>query len=59
MRYRRGDEKAKGYRHGHRERQLTGTFDLATMLGIGGPVLAAAPVALAQLQDVVAAANAA
>jgi myo-inositol-1(or 4)-monophosphatase len=34
-------------------------FDLASMLDIGGPVLAAAPVALAQLQGIVAAANAA
>jgi myo-inositol-1(or 4)-monophosphatase len=32
-------------------------FDLASMLGIGGPVLAAAPVALAQLQGIVAAAH--
>jgi len=26
LRYDRGDGPAKGYRHGHRERQLTGTF---------------------------------
>ncbi|MDT8856265.1 IS256 family transposase [Paracoccaceae bacterium Fryx2] len=31
MRYGRGDEKAKGYRHGHRERQLTGTFGTETV----------------------------
>jgi myo-inositol-1(or 4)-monophosphatase len=32
-------------------------FDLSTMLDVGGPVLAAPPIALAQLQDVVAAEN--
>ena len=31
IRYGRGDEKAKGYRHGHRERQLTGTFGTETV----------------------------
>jgi transposase-like protein len=31
LRYDRGDGPAKGYRHGHRERQLTGTFDTETV----------------------------
>src|SRR6056297_31308 len=31
LRYRRGDGLAKGYRHGHRERQLTGTFGTETV----------------------------
>jgi putative transposase len=31
LRYRRGDGTAKGYRHGHRERQLTGTFGTETV----------------------------
>ena len=31
LRYRRGDGPAKGYRHGHRERQLTGTFGTETV----------------------------
>jgi len=30
-RYRRGEPTAKGYRHGHRERQLTGTFGPETV----------------------------
>ena len=31
IRYGRGDRRAKGYRHGHRERQLTGTFGTGTV----------------------------
>jgi putative transposase len=31
LRYDRGDGAAKGYRHGHRERQLTGTFGTETV----------------------------
>lgn len=31
LRYRRGDGPAKGYRHGHRERQRTGTFGTETV----------------------------
>jgi Transposase, Mutator family. len=31
MRYGRGDGAAKSYRHGHRERQLTGTFGTETL----------------------------
>jgi putative transposase len=31
LRYGRGDGAAKGYRHGHRERQLTGTFGTETV----------------------------
>jgi len=31
LRYSRGDGPAKGYRHGHRERQLTGTFGTETV----------------------------
>jgi putative transposase len=31
LRYDRGDGAAKGYRHGHRERQLTGTFGIETV----------------------------
>lgn len=31
LRYHRGDGPAKGYRHGHRERQLTGTFGTETV----------------------------
>ena len=31
LRYGRGDDKAKGYRHGHRDRQLTGTFGTETV----------------------------
>jgi len=31
IRYVRGDSPAKGYRHGHRERQLTGTFGTETV----------------------------
>ena len=31
LRYGRGDDKAKGYRHGHRARQLTGTFGTETV----------------------------
>mgnify|MGYP006296700911 FL=1 len=31
LRYDRGDGSAKGYRHGHRERQLTGTFGTETV----------------------------
>ena len=31
LRYGRGDGPAKGYRHGHRERQLTGTFGTETV----------------------------
>jgi putative transposase len=31
LRYSRGDSAAKGYRHGHRERQLTGTFGTETV----------------------------
>ena len=31
LRYGRGDGPAKGYRHGHRERQLTGTFGTETL----------------------------
>ena len=31
LRYDRGDGLAKGYRHGHRERQLTGTFGTETV----------------------------
>ncbi len=31
LRYDRGDGPAKGYRHGHRERQLTGTFGTETV----------------------------
>ena len=31
LRYSRGDGAAKGYRHGHRERQLTGTFGTETV----------------------------
>ncbi|MBS3981442.1 MAG: transposase [Rhodobacteraceae bacterium] len=31
LRYDRGDGAAKGYRHGHRERQLTGTFGTETI----------------------------
>ena len=31
FRYDRGDGPAKGYRHGHRERQLTGTFGTETV----------------------------
>ena len=31
LRYSRGDGPAKGYRHGHRERQLTGTFGAETI----------------------------
>ncbi|NOX73955.1 MAG: IS256 family transposase, partial [Alphaproteobacteria bacterium] len=30
-RYRRGEAAAKGYRHGHRERQLIGTFGTETV----------------------------
>ena len=31
LRYGRGDGPAKGYRHGHRERQLTGSFGTETL----------------------------
>ena len=31
LRYGRGDDKAKGYRHGHRDRHLTGTFGTETV----------------------------
>ena len=31
LRYDRGDGPAKGYRHGHRERQLIGTFGTETV----------------------------
>ena len=31
LRYVRGEGPAKGYRHGHRERQLTGTFGTETV----------------------------
>jgi putative transposase len=31
LRYRRGGDKTRGYRHGHRERQLTGTFGTETL----------------------------
>ncbi|WP_265502570.1 transposase, partial [Paracoccus beibuensis] len=31
LRYGRGDERARGYRHGHRDRQLTGTFGTETV----------------------------
>ncbi len=31
LRYNRGDGRAKGYRHGHRERQLIGTFGTETV----------------------------
>lgn len=31
LRYGRGEDKAKGYRHGHRDRQLTGTFGTETV----------------------------
>ena len=31
IRYGRGGERAKGYRHGHRDRQLTGTFGTETV----------------------------
>ena len=31
IRYRRGDRRAKGYRHGHRDRQLIGTFGTETV----------------------------
>ena len=31
LRYGRGEGQAKGYRHGHRERQLTGTFGTETL----------------------------
>jgi putative transposase len=31
LRYGRGNERARGYRHGHRERQLTGTFGTGTV----------------------------
>ncbi len=31
LRYGRGEERAKGYRHGHRDRQLTGTFGTETV----------------------------
>ena len=31
LRYDRGEGPAKGYRHGHRERQLTGTFGTETV----------------------------
>ena len=31
LRYNRGEGPAKGYRHGHRERQLTGTFGTETV----------------------------
>jgi putative transposase len=31
LRYRRGGDTVKGYRHGHRERQLTGTFGTETV----------------------------
>ena len=31
LRYDRSDGAAKGYRHGHRERQLTGTFGTETV----------------------------
>jgi putative transposase len=31
LRYGRCDSPAKGYRHGHRERQLTGTFGTETL----------------------------
>ncbi len=31
LRYGRGNGPAKGYRHGHRERQLTGTFGTETV----------------------------
>jgi transposase-like protein len=31
LRYGRGADKAKGYRHGHRDRQLTGTFGTETV----------------------------
>ena len=31
LRYDRGDGPVKGYRHGHRERQLTGTFGTETV----------------------------
>jgi hypothetical protein len=31
LRYGRGNERARGYRHGHRERQLTGTFGTETV----------------------------
>ncbi len=30
LRYRRGDGKVKGYRHGHRDRRITGTFRTGT-----------------------------
>lgn len=33
LRYGRNDGTAKGYRHGHRERQLTGTFGSDTASG--------------------------
>ena len=31
LRYGRGEDKARGYRHGHRDRQLTGTFGTETV----------------------------
>lgn len=31
LRYSRNEDKAKGYRHGHRDRQLTGTFGTETV----------------------------
>ena len=31
LRYGRGNERARGYRHGHRDRQLTGTFGTETV----------------------------
>ena len=31
LRYVRGEDKARGYRHGHRDRQLTGTFGTETV----------------------------
>ena len=31
LRYERGDDSAKGYRHGHRERQLTRIFGTETV----------------------------
>jgi len=31
LRYGRSDDKARGYRHGHRDRQLTGTFGTETV----------------------------
>ncbi len=31
LRYGRGEDQAKGYRHGHRTRQLTGTFGTETL----------------------------